>query len=164
MSMNLVSRHCERSEAIQSSCRGLLRRPEKIGTPRNDVLPQAWVIFTGQGGLPWLKFLKKGFRHCYVLLNDGDHWISMDPMANYMDVSVHNHVPADFDLPRWLKTRGHTVVRAPVSRIKKEAPWMMFTCTEAVKRVLGLHRRFIFTPWQLYRHLQDFKGEYVWEV
>jgi hypothetical protein len=126
--------------------------------------PEAWVVFTGQSDLPWLKLLKKGFRHCYVLLNDGDHWLSMDPLSNYIDVSVHNHVPADFDLPMWLKTRGHTVVRAPVARIKKEAPWMMFTCTEAVKRVLGLHKRFILTPWQLYRHLSSFKGEYAWEA
>jgi len=35
----------------------------------------------------------------------------------------------------------------------KEAPWMPHTCVEAVKRVIGLHARFIITPWQLYRHL-----------
>jgi hypothetical protein len=135
-------------------------------------IPHAWVVFTGQTDLPWLKLLKPGFRHCYVLLNDGDRWFTVDPLSNYLDVSVHHHVPAGFDLPRWLISRGHTVVRSPVARIKKEAPWMIFTCTEAVKRVLGLHKRFIITPWQLYCHLthqkltyqKTFKGEPAWEA
>ena len=134
-------------------------------------IPKAWVVFTGKTDLPWLRILKPGFRHCYVLLNDGERWISLDPLSNYMDVSVHHHVPAEFDLPRWLKTRGHTVVRAETQRIKKEAPWMIFTCVEAVKRTLGIHDRFIFTPWQLYRRLMapqrnyySFHGELAWEV
>jgi hypothetical protein len=137
----------------------------------NDITnsPKAWVVFTGKTELPWLRFLKPGFRHCYVLLNDGTHWMSVDPLSNYIDVSVHRSVPATFDLPHWMRGRGHTVIAAPVARIRKEAPWMVFTCTEAVKRVLGLHKRFIFTPWQLYRHLTKtqvayFKGGLAWEV
>ncbi len=120
-----------------------------------EKLPEAWVVFTGQTDLPWLKMLKPGFRHCYVLLNDGDRWVSLDPLSNYLDVSIHHHVPAKFNLPLWLKSRGLIVVRAPMRRARKEAPWMLFTCTEAVKRVLGLHKRSIITPWQLYRYLQD---------
>jgi hypothetical protein len=38
--------------------------------------------------------------------------------------------------------------------ITKAAPFMLFTCVEAVKRVLGIHRRGIVTPWQLYQHLK----------
>lgn len=124
-------------------------------------IPEAWVVFTGQADLPWLKLLRAGFRHCYVLLNDGERWVTLDPLSNYLDVSVHHHVPVNFNLPLWLQSRGHTVMRAPVERIRKEAPWMFFTCVEAVKRVLGLHKRSIVTPWQLYRHLKNssYKGE-----
>jgi len=32
---------------------------------------KAWVVFSGEADLPWLKILKEGYRHCYVLLNDG---------------------------------------------------------------------------------------------
>jgi hypothetical protein len=115
-------------------------------------IPDAWVVFSGQCELPWLKFLKPGFRHCYVLLNDGAHWISFDPLCNYTDINVHV-LPGEFNLPLWLQDRGHTVVKAPVKRGENEAPWMPHTCVEAVKRVIGLHARNIFTPWQLYRYL-----------
>lgn len=114
---------------------------------------ETWVVFSGKTDLPWLRFLKPGFRHCFVLINDGRQWVSVDPMSNHMDVTVH-HVPQEFDLPLWMKDRGNIVVKAPVNKaLNKPAPWMLMTCVEVVKRVLGLHSRTIFTPWQLYRHL-----------
>jgi len=131
---------------------------------------KAWVVFSGQTDLNWLKIFKPGFRHCYVILNDGQHWASVDPMSSYMDVSIHN-MPAEFNLPLWLKDRGHEVIHAPISREAKQAPWMVFTCVEAVKRVLGLHKRWIITPWQLYNHLakqntqhHQQKGDIAWVV
>ncbi len=115
----------------------------------------AWVVFSGQTEISWLRFLKPGFRHCYVLLNDGERWTSIDPLSHVTEISVHHHVPVDFDLPGWLETRGNRVVKAPLRRnITKAAPFMLFTCVEAVKRVLGIHNRGVFTPWQLYRHLK----------
>jgi hypothetical protein len=114
---------------------------------------QAFVVFTGQADRPWLCWLKAGYRHCFVLLHDGERWISLDPMLNHTDVQVHN-VPQDFDLPCWLETRGNIVVRTELCRThKKSAPIMPFTCVEAVKRVLGIHDIRILTPWQLYQHL-----------
>ncbi len=130
---------------------------------------KAWVVFSGQADLPWLKILKPRFRHCAVLLNDGERWITVDPLSNYTDVNVH-HVAPDFDLPRWMCGRGHIVIPAALSRTAKPAPVGLFSCVEAVKRILGVHNRFIFTPWQLYRHLTQtqkittLKGDFAWEV
>lgn len=115
-------------------------------------IPDAWVVFCSDCDLPWLKILRPGFRHCYALLNDGRHWLSFDPLSNYTDINVYD-LPATFNLPLLLQDRGHRVVKAPVYRTKKEAPWMPYTCVEAVKRVIGLHARFILTPWQLYKYL-----------
>lgn len=136
-------------------------------------IPQkAWVVFSGQTDLAWLRLLKPGFRHCFVLLNDGRRWLTFDPLSNYTDICVHHDLPAGYNLPQWLEGQGFTVVQSVITQEKKPAPFMIFTCVEAVKRVLGLHRFFIFTPWQLYRHLTThntnehhrFKGELSWEV
>lgn len=125
----------------------------------------AWVVFSGKADLPWLRLFRAGFRHCFVLLNDGRRWVTLDPLSHYMDVVVHHHVPPSFDLPLWLERRGYRAVRAPLNRrLKKPAPWMMFTCVEAVKRILGLHKRFIFTPWQLYRHLTSLQTRSIKEI
>ena len=141
-----------------------------MNTIKNTVTNlRAWVVFSGQADLPWLKILKPGFRHCAVLLNDGERWITIDPLSNYTDVTVH-HVATAFDLPRWMCGRGHIVVPAEVSRSETPAPLGLFSCVEAVKRVLGIHDRLILTPWQLYRHLTTtkeiptLKGDFAWEV
>jgi len=119
---------------------------------------KAWVVFSGKADVPWLRLMRPGFRHCFVLLHDGRNWLSVDPMLNHMDVQ-YQKVPRDFDLPDWLKERGNIVIPAQLDRSKnKPAPWRPFTCVEAVKRILGIHARWVLTPWQLYKYLYKQKG------
>jgi hypothetical protein len=114
---------------------------------------RAWVVFCDGCELAWLRLLRPGFRHCFVILHDGGHWISVDPLAPLLEVTVPA-VAANTDLPAWLAAQGHLVVPATVRRgLRRPAPWGPFTCVETVKRVLGLHARTVFTPWQLFRHL-----------
>ncbi|HYD30083.1 MAG TPA: hypothetical protein VEB64_04405 [Azospirillaceae bacterium] len=114
---------------------------------------RAWVVFRGDAELAWLRLLRPGFRHCFVVLHDGWRWITLDPLAPHTEVAVPP-VPAEADLPGWFAGQGMTVVPAPVRRDRRRpAPWAPFTCVEAVKRVLGIHARRVLTPWQLYRHL-----------
>lgn len=131
-----------------------------IGNSKNIYTQKAWVVFTDQADLPWLKVLRKGFRHCFVILHDGENWLSVDPLAHRIEAQIQ-HVQKDFDLPAWLEERGHIVIRAKIHEGQKIMPVMPVTCVEVVKRVLGVRRRFIFTPWQLYRHIraERYRGE-----
>ena len=114
---------------------------------------KAWVVFSGQTDMSWLKILKPGFRHCFVLINDGQCWISYDPMSHYTDITVH-HVPCFFDMPGWLEGRGFKVLETSLNKThKRPAPFGVFSCVEAVKRVLGIHSLCVITPWQLFTHL-----------
>lgn len=115
---------------------------------------EVWVVFTAQSELPYLKYLKEGFRHCFVVMCDGQRWVSIDPLAHHTEVYVQER-SADFDLPKWLEYEGHVVVKASIRKSLRPAPFMPFTCVEAVKRVLGIHKRRIFTPWQLYEYLTE---------
>jgi hypothetical protein len=118
------------------------------------ITPKALVVFSHETDLPWLKILKPGFRHCFVILNDGQSWVSYDPLAHHTEIAVHD-LPPSFDLPGWLEGRGHTVIKAEVNHDhKRPAPLMLFTCVEAVKRILGLYALFVLTPWQLFQALQ----------
>ena len=74
--------------------------------------PKAWVAFCGEAELWWLRLLRPGFRHCFVVLNDGAHWITIDPLSPHMEVVVQP-VASGFDLIGWLKERGHAVAAAP---------------------------------------------------
>jgi hypothetical protein len=115
---------------------------------------QALVCFGDNGpGLWWMRVLKKGFRHCFVALHDGWRWIVIDPLLHRTHVSVPL-ADNGFDLAAQLREKGYTVVvcevREPPLRM---APISISTCVEGVKRVLGIHNRWIVTPWQLYKML-----------
>lgn len=136
--------------------------------------PEAWVIFSGETDIPYLKILKSGFRHCFILLNDGQHWMSIDPLSPYMDIQIYHHIESEFRLPQWLQARGYKAIKAKINKQhKKPAPWMFCTCVESIKRILGIYNRYIVTPWQLYRHLANYnhseiskksKGGFSWAV
>lgn len=112
-----------------------------------------YVVFTDESRMWWLKGMKRGFRHCFVLLNDKEHWLAMEPLAHCTELTVLPS-PPDFDLPTWIRGQGHHVVEAVLDRTSMRMPIVfLYTCVEAVKRVLGLKNFFVWTPYQLYKHL-----------
>jgi len=115
---------------------------------------EIFVVFTDQTDLWWLKFLRRGFRHCFIILRFADIWISMDALAHKTEV-MRIDLPDGFNLPKWLESQGDLVVICPKHPAKPQALWpSIFSCVEAVKRVLGLREAFILTPWQLYKFLK----------
>ena len=122
---------------------------------KNQKEREAWVIFSGEADLPWLKILKPGFRHCFLIVRDKAHWIAIDGLSSHLEISVLK-VDRFFDLPGWFEKQGLTVVKATSTRhknLKQTAPIGLFTCVEVIKRFLGIRRRLIITPYQLYKRL-----------
>ena len=124
----------------------------------NQKKQSIWIVFTGKTDIAWLKILKPGFRHCYALIHDGYKWLSIDPLASHTDIEIYHHISPDYDLPSWLKQQGNKIlhIQQPY-RNRKSAPFAFFSCVEMMKRLIGLHRFFIITPWQLYKFLNSKK-------
>lgn len=111
----------------------------------------ALVVFSGQTDLSYLKLLKPGFRHCFVMIRAADKWISIDPLAHMTRVDFHQ---PQAELSELLSEHGLTVV---ATHLREAEPVpsvpMLCTCVEVVKRVLGIQCWRVVTPWQLYCHL-----------
>ncbi|MBL4747319.1 MAG: hypothetical protein JKY17_00545 [Magnetovibrio sp.] len=124
---------------------------------------RAIVVFSGQTDLAWLRVLRPGFCHCFVLLEcpaqDGStrrgDWVMYNPLSNVTQIEVWT-LQDEEALRTWLVGQGHflidTYVRPPTARV---LPWRPYTCVEAVKRALGLHAHAVFTPWQLHKYLKN---------
>lgn len=120
---------------------------------RRDDTP-ALVVFSDQTDLWWLKCLRRGFRHCFVVLRLGDKWVAIDPMAHVLEVSLPD-LPDAFDLAAWFRRSGLSVVETRVRPpVRRTYPPLYLSCVEVVKRILGLRCPFVITPAQLYRHLK----------
>lgn len=115
--------------------------------------PTALVVFSGQTDLKYLKLLKPGFRHCFVILKSQDRWISIDPLAHMTRIDLHK-LYADNDLNSLLSENDLTVVPTHLREAALvPSPPMLCTCVEVVKRILGIQCWHVMTPWQLYRYL-----------
>ena len=114
----------------------------------------ALVVFADEATLKWLKLLRPGFRHCFVLVYRQGCWVIYDPLSHRTNLAVVSGRTMD-ELARWYEENGLRVIETTVRRAPlRSAPLRPFTCVEAVKRVLGIHAPWITTPWQLYRYLQ----------
>ena len=114
---------------------------------------RALVVFSGQADQAWLRILRKGFRHCFLVLGSPGGWLCLNPMAHQTLIQVLPVGP-DFDLAEWYRSQGLTVVETkPVQPPRRAAPWRPFTCVEVVKRALGITAGNILTPWDLYRYI-----------
>jgi hypothetical protein len=111
------------------------------------------VVFCDHTDLWWLKFLRRGFRHCFILLRFADIWISIDALAHKTEI-VRIDLPDLINLKQWLETNGDIVIKCPISKAKeKPIGPSVFSCVESVKRIIGIRKQLIITPWQLYKFI-----------
>lgn len=119
--------------------------------------PRVLVVFSGHADLWWLRLLKPGFRHCFVVLGAPGGWLLVEAKSHCTDIRPLPVGP-DFDLAGYYRERGMRVVETHLrTPPRRPAPWRPYTCVEAVKRVLGLHAGRILTPWDLHKFLSTRK-------
>ncbi len=118
-----------------------------------------YVVFSDSTGLWWLRFLKKGFKHCYLIVriqNNPDIWLEINPMSNQVYFFEYSTVFDINYIKHLQKDKGMTLVPVEFNQAPlKCAPIGVFTCVELIKRVLGIHKFFLFTPHQLYKFLTN---------
>ena len=126
--------------------------------PQNEphALPRrALVMFGDRADLPWLRVLKRGYRHCFVLIEgqvpegDGALWMIYNPLSHCTEMGIVAGLDASAIATHYRAQGYHVLETRVVQPPKCCAPWRPYTCVEAVKRVLGLHAPGVLTPWQL---------------
>ncbi|MBO5997942.1 MAG: hypothetical protein J6P93_05395 [Alphaproteobacteria bacterium] len=111
---------------------------------------KAVVGFGGQPTLWWMRFLKKGFYHCFVALGRQNEWIIIDPLLHFTDVILVR----DINIYSFFKKRGYRFVDVLLKEPQKiRLRVMPYTCVETVKRFIGVDKSFIFTPYRLFCYL-----------
>jgi len=112
----------------------------------------ALAVFSGAADVAWLRVLKPGFRHCFVIVDCGGRWVVFDPLLHRTEIAVL--AVSRRQLVQWYRQRGFRVVACRVrTPPRRSAPLGFYTCVEAVKRILGIHARRVITPWNLYNFL-----------
>jgi hypothetical protein len=120
------------------------------GEPASTVL----VVFAEHAGCPWLRLLRRGFRHCFVVLRAGSVWLACEPLKDRIELDALE-LPCGFDLAAFYHEQGHRVLlgRRPPAGPRRRFALAPLTCVTVVKRLLAIDAPRVWTPWQLYNHL-----------
>lgn len=139
----------------------MVNRPNLSPESELDLPTSTWIVFSNDTDIGMLRFFKRGFRHCFMMMQQGDRWVLVDPRSNKTDVHLLQH-PKSFNFPRYYTEQGKTVVKIPDINVPNKimSPFPV-SCVETLKRMIGLHAWWVMTPYQLYKKLlklQNKKG------
>ena len=110
---------------------------------------KALVVFVEDNSHPLSWMLKKGFKHCFICLNNDGLWLLVDaakgvPVVKYL-------CEDDFDLKNFYTDKGFTVIESEQGKALK-SPLVLRNCVGMVKSVL-CKGGFSVTPYGLYKRL-----------
>ena len=112
-----------------------------------------YIIFENDTDIGFLKFLKKGFRHCFVVCKFKEEWVILDPLASSFSVNIIK-ISEVTDIIKIYKNMGHKILRvSPIEKPSKMAPIGLFTCVEFIKRFIGIRNYRLITPYSLYTYM-----------
>jgi hypothetical protein len=100
-----------------------------------------------------LKWLKKGYRHCFAYQQVDDGWVLCDPIRDSLLLRSAPAVPTRALLSAVAAIEASAVAFRCVGHGKR-MPWLRpITCVEVCNRVAGRRCGWLITPYQLFRHL-----------
>lgn len=129
-----------------------------MGSPKAHWV-SAYVLFRNEQNLGLLRFLKRNFRHCAVLLESDLHWLYVDQTFFQTEMRVW---PKDIDPLILFKQEGWRILKTnpPLFRSQNSFRLGWIDCVSTVKRILGIKKWGVFTPFQLYCFLKHHNLEH----
>jgi hypothetical protein len=142
------------SGAALVKCSQSHRRVALDSSPKPLPPASVLVVFADHAGCPWLRPLRRGFRHCFVVLRTDSVWLACEPLKDRIELDALV-LPDDFDLATFYCQQGHQVLLGERVRVRARGRVALapLTCVTVVKRLLGIDAPWVWTPWQLYAHL-----------
>ena len=116
-------------------------------------LQEEWLVYFYEAPdhpyRDWLKFLKKGFKHCGVLGFNPElkRWIHLE----WTHAGIRHTVLHNDEVTRIISyMSNYEIVKCPVRNNWHLLRIKDFTCVTFVMRLIGFYKWYIFTPYQLF--------------
>lgn len=139
-----------------------------------NMVRELFVFYYNSGNDHWWnRFLQKDFEHCGMVTFDGFEYTLVSHGVSF---NFHQALPLEHDCTETvmidfirsaLSIKALTVQKVCCiikPRIRVKLPLLIDSCVEDVKKYLGIGKRSVMTPYQLYKHLKNIgvvKHEYT---
>ncbi|MEO1089161.1 MAG: hypothetical protein AAFX81_00890 [Pseudomonadota bacterium] len=123
----------------------------------------ALVVFTDQRQSTWLRWLRSGYRHCFVVVRDpAGEWLACDWLCGRLEFHVYGPQQPTALIDAFV-ARGHRVVAVvKLRRRGRRSPFRLMSCVEIVKQAIGVGGWRPITPHGLFVALRD-AGHHTFE-
>ncbi len=97
---------------------------------------------------------EEGFGHCSVFVQDNGAWVHFDSSRGRPRIEIYKEFETIDLLIKGL--REVKIVALPCKMTGKRfySPFVLGSCVELVKRVVGIKAPFVLTPYQLYSYIR----------
>lgn len=117
---------------------------------------RAYVVFHNDGGYFFSRWLREGFRHCFVIVESGAYLVKIDAEQG---TPTHDVIGTSYDGAWYVQKyidMGWTVHVLLADRRMMRLPYAMVgSCVGMVKAILSIDAWWVLTPWQLHRYLEQ---------
>jgi len=105
------------------------------------------VVFRDSDSKHWImKYLKPGFRHCYICVKCGGHYIAVNGIDSFTDLAIIENLEEITN-----KTDKILQFSSKININFYRGGLNWFNCVEVVKSHMGIKSLTTFTPYQLYK-------------
>ena len=110
-----------------------------------------YVAFCMDDGPHWWSWmLHPTIKHCYALVPHQGKWYAFSKSVSGIELMLVDDI---YDV-----VQNDILVKSTVRKCKRRL-FMLNTCVGYTKQILGINKPFIWTPYQLYRHLERERHE-----
>jgi hypothetical protein len=116
---------------------------------------EVYVVFSDLTRIKFLRILKRGFRHCYLILGNKYQWLIIEVTSKrlYIDSVLKEDSP---NLLATFSNEKRKVIRTYIHETDaKKIPFDIFSCVSLCKKIIGVNSYKIITPYDLYKFLQN---------
>jgi hypothetical protein len=83
-------------------------------------------------------------------------WVIIENNFNKMNIKIHQET-TPHDMHTLMMRMGCLMIEVTPPEISGTKGLSFISCVEIAKHILGIDRRFIITPWQLYCYIGKYK-------
>lgn len=112
------------------------------------------VVFTKATGKHWVqKLLDPYFQHCYIMRDEGDHWLIIDPLKCHIVAKTvtKERYPT---INSYIMANDVTINVTARIIDRDRSHFCVINCVEVVKGFLGIKDFWCWTPLDLYNLLR----------
>ena len=112
------------------------------------------LLFTGSNNW-FFSLFKPGFQHVRAVRDYGSHYLLLEPTKSHIHIELldKRHFP-DLHSITGIPTITVTV-HASIDTKSISSTLCFNTCVDTMKRLLGIKKRLVLTPFQLFKHLTN---------